>query len=215
MQVISGGATSQTFYKTLNRTYSSSGQGKRKLRKKIRKQHYEFEDGDEDEGYEKTITKTKITIVKNRKNKGKGHHHAVDGSDEYEYEYEDDGDGMEIQQIIGVYSLYLSNDVNVMHRTPKPASCMIWNGNKIKTFDGLVYGHSLYCAHTLLQDIVDGSFSIVLRACPVDSDVQCYYALDIYLQNIKYSIEINSKCDIITILCEEKSLYNIYMTFAC
>lgn len=39
----------------------------------------------------------------------------------------------------GVYEMYLSQHLDVIYRIPKPAVCMAWNGNKVKTFDGVIY----------------------------------------------------------------------------
>ena len=191
MEVVQGGATMQTYYKTMNRTISSSGSSSstvKKRRKKIRK--YQVEGDDEDESYEKIITKTKITIKKGKKGKGKS------GEAEYEYEeYEDGGEAgnAEYMQMSGVYSMYLSSDVSVKYRTPKPASCMTWNGNKVKTFDGLIYTRNLYCSHTLVQDIVDGTFSVVLHSCPGSGDPWCPHGLEIYMQDVKYALKNDSK----------------------
>lgn len=77
-------------------------------------------------------------------------------------------------------------------RTPKPSVCMTWNGNKIKTFDGVIYSHELICSHTLVQDIVDGTFSIVLRSCPVDAIQPCPHALEVFMQNDQFTFEIDS-----------------------
>lgn len=66
---------------------------------------------------------------------------------------------------------------------------MAWNGNKIKTFDGLTYVHSLVCSHTLVQDIVDGTFSIILRACPYEAIQPCPHALEVFIQNEQYTFE--------------------------
>jgi von Willebrand factor type D domain len=65
---------------------------------------------------------------------------------------------------------------------------MTWNGNKIKTFDGVSYTHDLVCSHTLLQDI-DGTFSIILRSCPYDSTQLCPHALEIFTQSERFTFE--------------------------
>lgn len=174
----------------MNRTVSASGQRIKKLKKKSRTKQYDFDDGDEEDGYEKVITKTEIKIVKKKKNRGKGKGRY---EEEEEYEYEDEENGPEYQLISGVYSLYLAGGVQIKHQTPKPASCMTWNGNKVKTFDGLMYTHNLYCSHTLVQDIVDGSFSVVLKSCPAEATAHCSYALEIFVQNLKYTLENKSK----------------------
>lgn len=89
----------------------------------------------------------------------------------------------------GVYSLYITQDLEVTFRTPKPAVCMTWNGNKMKTFDGVTYSHDLICSHTLLQDYVDGTFNIILRACPFDSVQPCPHALEVFMQSEQYTFE--------------------------
>lgn len=75
------------------------------------------------------------------------------------------------------------------YRTPKPAVCLTWNGNKIKTFDGVTFSHELICSHTLVQDIVDGTFSIILRACPFESPQPCPHALEVFMQNEQFTFE--------------------------
>lgn len=89
----------------------------------------------------------------------------------------------------GVYSMYMIQDLEVSYKTPKPSVCMTWNGNKIKTFDGLSYSHELVCAHTLIQDIVDGTFSVIVRACPYDADPKCPFSLEIFAQNEQFTFE--------------------------
>lgn len=91
----------------------------------------------------------------------------------------------------GVYSLYMTQDMEVTYRTPKPAVCMTWNGNKMKTFDGVTYSHDLICSHTLLQDYIDGTFNIILRACTVDSIQPCPHALEVFMQNEQFTFEID------------------------
>lgn len=188
MEIIRGPETSHSFT-TLNRTSVLSGStgGSRKIKKIRKKGHrYNFEDGDsDDESYEKIITKTKIIVKKGRKKvKGVG---GYDRDDEY-VEYEDeDNKAMESMQAIGVYSLYLSNDLTIKHRVPKPATCTTWNGNKVKTFDGLIYNHNLRCTHTLVKDKIDGSFSVVLHGC--SQTELCSHTLEIWMSNDKYIIE--------------------------
>jgi von Willebrand factor len=83
-------------------------------------------------------------------------------------------------------------ELDVTYKTPKPSVCMTWNGNKIKTFDGVTYSHELICSHTLVQDIVDGTFSVVLRSCPIDATQPCPHALEVFMQNDQFTFEINS-----------------------
>jgi von Willebrand factor len=88
----------------------------------------------------------------------------------------------------GVYSLYTSEDLEVTYKIPRPKTCMTWNGNKIKTFDGVQFTHELICSHTLVQDI-DGTFSIILRACPYESIQPCAHALEIFTQSERFTFE--------------------------
>lgn len=90
--------------------------------------------------------------------------------------------------IPGIYSMYISSDVEMTLRQPKKGICMTWNGNKVKTFDGLIYTSSLYCSHTLFHDKVNGLFSVILRNCPY-GEVNCNPALVVFLSNIKYTFE--------------------------
>lgn len=122
MEIINLGDSSRTFYKAQDQSMMSGHSSKKK---KI-KQYIEREDEeeDEDESYEKIITKTKIKIKKGKKSKGRGKGKAYYEEDE---ESEDDYENMEIP---GIYSLYLSNDVNFKIRTPKPAICMCICMNK-------------------------------------------------------------------------------------
>lgn len=89
----------------------------------------------------------------------------------------------------GVYSLYMSQDLEIKHRTPQPSICMLWNGNKVKTFDGVTYTHELFCSHVLLQDYRDGTFNVILRSCPYESIQPCPHALDIFMQAEQFSFE--------------------------
>lgn len=196
MEIVRGNELSQSFT-TLNRTTmiggSATGGTRRvkKIRKKGRKT-FEVEGEGEDSGSYEKIIKTKTVIVKKgrKTKKGKG---AYEDGDEYEYEeYEDEDSGSEGfngMQAIGVYSLYISSGLMVKHRIPKPATCTTWNGNKVKTFDGLIYTHNLRCSHTLIQDKIDGTFGIVLKACSNTHQEPCPHALEIMMSNTKYILE--------------------------
>lgn len=83
-------------------------------------------------------------------------------------------------------------EMDVTYKTPKPSVCMTWNGNKIKTFDGVTYSHELFCSHTMVQDIVDGTFSVILRSCPSESLQPCPHALEVFMQNEQYTFEMVS-----------------------
>lgn len=54
------------------------------------------------------------------------------------YDFDENTDFSEVD-LPGLYAIYADQTVDVVHRTPKPAICTAWNGNKIKTFDGLTY----------------------------------------------------------------------------
>lgn len=193
MEVIAGGGISKTSFNVKNSESSlSSGGSKRRKIVKHRKigAGYDIDD-DEDDIIEKTITKTKITIKKGRKTKRR----KGDGGEEEEYyEYEDGDDESSHRALIaGTYSLYMAGDVTIRHRVPKPATCVTWNGNKIKTFDGLLYTRNLYCSHTMVQDSIDGTFSVQLRSCMNGAPQPCPHAIDILLANAKYSLEYSSE----------------------
>lgn len=89
----------------------------------------------------------------------------------------------------GVYSMYMSQDLEIKHRAPKPAICMLWNGNKIKTFDGVTFTHELFCSHVLVQDYRDGTFNVILRSCPYGSTQPCPHALEIFIQTEQFTFE--------------------------
>lgn len=89
-----------------------------------------------------------------------------------------------------VYQLYsFEEGAEVTYRTPKPSVCITWNGNKIKTFDGVTFSHELICSHVLVQDYKDGTFSVILRSCPYDSVQPCPHALEVFLQNEQFTFE--------------------------
>lgn len=83
----------------------------------------------------------------------------------------------------------MTQDLEVTFKTPKPSVCMTWNGNKIKTFDGVTYTHQLVCSHTLIQDIVDGTFNVILRACPYGAIQPCPHALELFVQSEQFTFE--------------------------
>lgn len=183
MEVSLIGGTSQTFFKSSNQTIKSGGHKIKKKKKII----YDQGGDEEDESWEKIITQTKIKIKKGKKSKPKG--------TEVEYYESGESDEQGNVDIPGCYSMYMSNQLDITFRTPKPAMCMTWNGNKVKTFDGVMYNASLHCSHTLVQDYVDGSFSVILRACPFSSTNGgvCPYALEIFLQSLQYTFDLDSK----------------------
>ncbi|XP_031619378.1 hemocytin isoform X2 [Contarinia nasturtii] len=198
VEVIRGNELSHS-YSTVNRTtivggglYGNRTKKVRKIRKKGLKS-FEIEgDGEQSGSYEKIIIKNTKTIIVRKGQKKTQSKGAYEG-DEYEYEeYEDEDGGSEFysgMQAIGVQSLYISSGLTVKHRVPKPATCTTWNGNKVKTFDGLIYTHNLRCSHTLIQDKIDGSFAIVLRACSNSNQAPCPHALEIMMSNTKYILE--------------------------
>lgn len=184
IEIIRGPETSHS-YSALNQTTVFSGNTKRKVKKIRKKVHHDVGD-DDDESYEKIIEKTKIIVKKGHK-KGSGTY----GSDEEYEEYEDvdDTDAMNGMQAFGVYSLYVTNDLSIKHRVPKAATCTTWNGNKFKTFDGLIYSHDLRCSHTLVQDKIEGSFSVGLRVCGAETDGHCSHLIKILMSNTEYIIK--------------------------
>ncbi|KAL7040824.1 hypothetical protein ACKWTF_000531 [Chironomus riparius] len=145
---------------------------KKKGATKMVTQTYEESDGEDEEEIEETIIK-KTKVIKKKKKKAK-------------VSWEEDEEMFETP---GVYQLYMSGDVEMQIRTPKPSICMLWNGNKIKTFDGVTYSHELFCSHVLVQDFKDGSFNVILRSCPYDSVQPCPHALEIFLQNEQFTFE--------------------------
>lgn len=194
MEVIAGGGISKSSYNVnVGSKLSSNKSTRRRIIVKHRKigAGYDIDD-DEDDIIEKTITKTKITIKKGHKNKRRK---GGDGEEEEYNEYVDgeSGESLDQTQIAGTYSLYLTGNVSIRHRVPKPATCVTWNGNKVKTFDGLLYTRNLYCSHTLVQDSIDGAFSVQLRSCANGSLQPCSHAIDILLANSKYSLENSSE----------------------
>lgn len=195
VEIISSSGQAKSVLTTTNTTILQSGTASKSKsssvnsRRKIKKVGLESED---DGSYEKIITKTKILIKKGRKSsKGGGEYYDSEEETENEIEesLDESGGSLQALRIVGVHTLYLSNTINIMHRVPKPATCVTWNGRKIKTFDGLMLSRDLYCSHTLVQDNIDGSFSIILRSCPYGSKAFCPHAIDILLQTTKYSIE--------------------------
>lgn len=190
MEVIAGGGISNSQFSMKHveenllggKTYEKNVN--KKNRKKLKKEFSEDYD-EEGESYEQVITKTKITIKKGRKKKkgGKGK------GDEYYEDYDEEGGEYKRTRQVGVHSLYISENVTVKHRIPKPAVCHTWNGNKVKTFDGLIYKRNLYCSHVLITDRKDGTFTINLRACPRGSKQPCLHAIDITMLGTKYSFE--------------------------
>lgn len=185
MEVISLGGSSHSFVEQSGQ----SSQSKSSSRKSKLKYVQDEEDDEEDDGYEKiSITKTKTIIRKKKKvRKGGGHYELENGDEEYE---ESDSEA-------GTYSMYENSAVAVRHRVPKPAVCMTWNGNKVKTFDGLTYTSNLYCSHILVQDAVAGTFSVVLRLCPYGTDSlngSCEtQALIVFLQSVRYTFTVSGK----------------------
>lgn len=187
MYVVPTGGSSHTVTKLTEKTRSSGSSTKKKNKKLIYQS--DGEDDEEEGGFKKIITKTKVTIIKKGHKKNKGRYVEVDEEDDEEYQ------GSENE--FGVFAMYESNAMDIRYRIPKPAVCLSWNGNKVKTFDGLTYTSNLYCAHTLIQDAIDGTFSVVLRSCPYNSEqnnnVCKSPALVLFLQSVRYTFEIFGK----------------------
>jgi von Willebrand factor len=45
------------------------------------------------------------------------------------------------------------------------------------------------CSHTMVQDFIDGTFNIILRACPFESTQPCPHALEVFMQNEQFTFE--------------------------
>lgn len=191
MEVVRGNELSHS-YSTVNRTTviggSSGGTRRRKIRRKGHKTFGVDGDDEEVDGSYEIIKKTEIIVKKGRKiKKGKGTH----TEDEYDYEeYEDSENGAYNGMLLmGVQSIYISSDLAIKHRVAKAATCTTWNGYKVKTFDGLIYAHDLRYSHTLVQDKIDGTFGVILRACPKHSNERVLYVLEIMMSNTKYTLQ--------------------------
>lgn len=91
----------------------------------------------------------------------------------------------------GVYPIYPATIVDPCE-TPKRGLCMTYNGNKVKTFDGLVYSSSLHCSNTLYHDKLGGLFSVILKNCPKDLP-SCKKSIIVQLSNIKYTFKRDNK----------------------
>lgn len=216
MEVIRGNEHSNT-YSTVNRTtlVSGSSGGKKRIRKIHKKGHksHNIEGDDEDgESFEKIITKTKTKIVYKKRQKAKKTKGVE--SNEYDYEeYEDDDEGYDKMSIIGVQSMYMSSNLTVTHRVPKSATCTTWNGNKIKTFDGLIFTPNLDCTHTMVKDRIDGTFGVFLQACPSNHPQPCPHTLEILMSNNRYVLGSQSKIEVFHFFKYQSQLLFITMYF--
>ncbi|CAD7005471.1 unnamed protein product [Ceratitis capitata] len=84
-----------------------------------------------------------------------------------------------------IYNLYTEGDVDVMiDRTPKNALCTTWGGINMKPSMA-----PLSCSHTLINDKVDATFDVTLKACPYGSGYGCAHSLTIYWQEIPYILD--------------------------
>lgn len=179
--------SSQSVYQNSSSQASASA---RSAKRKLKKVYYSSggdDDEDDDESYERVITKTKIEIKRRKKPKKQ-----KTGYYEIEEDIEDESFS-DAEQINGIYSMYLMGGTSVTMRTPKSASCMAWNGNKVKTFDGLIYSAQLHCSHTLVQDIKDGTFSIILRSCRPGDGSCTAPAIEIIVDATRFTFEVNGK----------------------
>lgn len=57
----------------------------------------------------------------------------------------------------------------VQQKMPEPGVCFTWEGTHYKTFDGKVFSFTSKCAHILVRDSIDNTFSII-----VQNDPKCY-----------------------------------------
>lgn len=52
-----------------------------------------------------------------------------------------------------------------------------------------MYKSPLSCSHTLVSDRIDGTFDVILKACPYGSGYDCPHVIKIFWQSIIYTIE--------------------------
>jgi integrin beta 3 len=152
----------------------------------------ERDDEDEEEIVETTIIKKK-TIKKGSKGKKKK------GKKESLEIEEEDVDYVEIDGIYG-----MGSDFVISSAKPKPMMCTTWNGNKIKTFDGLMYNAPLFCSHTLLQDRISGIYSVILKSCPSDAPETCSPSIIVLINGEKYSITKDQK--VVVVVAKNKTM---------
>lgn len=72
----------------------------------------------------------------------------------------------------------------------KPGACFTWGGSHLKTFDGKVFSFSSKCAHVLVRDAADDTFTVIVKnnpACEENSKF-CFKDIKIYLHNEEYAL---------------------------
>lgn len=77
---------------------------------------------------------------------------------------------------------------------PQPGTCFTWGGAHYKTFDGQVFSFDSECAHTLVRDSVDNTFTVVVQnsaGCAQETRdfSSCYRLVKIYLQDKEYTLK--------------------------
>ncbi|XP_069683352.1 hemocytin isoform X2 [Periplaneta americana] len=65
-----------------------------------------------------------------------------------------------------------SPEMSVIETRPRPGYCYTWGRSHLKTFDGRLFSFESQCAHTLVLDVVDGTFSVNLQPLRTHSDVK-------------------------------------------
>ncbi|XP_025836285.1 hemocytin [Agrilus planipennis] len=72
-------------------------------------------------------------------------------------------------------------------KKPEPGICFTWGGTHFKTFDGKVFSFESSCAHVLVRDLEDHTFSVIVKnnkECEINKE--CYRIVHIYLQDKEY-----------------------------
>lgn len=75
----------------------------------------------------------------------------------------------------------------------KPGTCFTWSGTHFKTFDGKVFSFESKCAHTLIRDAVDNTFSIVVqnnKDCDKYAHA-CHRIVKFYLHDQEYTLKLS------------------------
>ncbi|KAG5886861.1 hypothetical protein JTB14_017666 [Gonioctena quinquepunctata] len=93
----------------------------------------------------------------------------------------------------GYYSKNEHQLVTVENRLPKPGSCFHWGGTHYKTFDDRVYSFDSKCAHILVRDAVDNTFSIITQNhgdCYREV-LNCHTVIRIYFQDKQYFLKLS------------------------
>ncbi|EFA10333.2 hemocytin [Tribolium castaneum] len=81
-----------------------------------------------------------------------------------------------------------TNLIFVQEKLPEPGICLTWQGTHYKTFDGKVFSFDSKCAHTLVQDSTDNTFSVVVQNDPqcYQNPLDCFRIIRIYFDKKEY-----------------------------